>query len=78
MGRPPGAKAGAQAVDAYYALGHFATACMAERYGERKLFVFVRLALRQDRTYDQASRAAFGKPFATVDKSCVAWTRRQL
>lgn len=72
--RPPGAST----VEAFYGLGHFAADCMAERYGERKLFVFVRLALRQDRSYDQAAREAFGKPFATVDKSCITWIKKRL
>jgi hypothetical protein len=75
--RPPGAKAGNEEVDAFYGLGHFAADCMAEKFGERKLFDFVRLALRQDNTYDQASREAYGKPFKTVDKACVAWIRKQ-
>jgi len=78
IGKPPGGKAGDVAVDAFYGLGHFATDCMARRYGERKLFAFVRLTLRQDMPYDQAARQAFGKPFASVDKACVAWIAKQL
>jgi hypothetical protein len=78
VGKPPGKKASDLAVDAFYGLGHFAAHCMAEQYGERNLFVFVRLALRQDKTYDQAARAAFGKPFAAVDKSCIAWIEKRL
>ena len=77
VGQPLGAKASDRAVDAFYGLGHFATDCMADRYGERKLFTFVRLALRQGNTYDQAARAAFGRSFAAVDKACVAWITKQ-
>jgi hypothetical protein len=77
VARPPGKKSSDLAVDAFYGLGHFAAECMAERYGQRKLFAFVRLALRQDRTYDHAARSAFGKPFAAVDKACVAWIKKQ-
>ena len=51
---------------------------MASRYGERRLFDFARLALRQDNTYDQAARKAFGKPFAAVDKACIAWIDKQV
>lgn len=58
--------------DAFYGLGHFAADCMARKYGQRALFTFVRLHLREDRELDPASREAFGKPFATVDKACVA------
>ena len=75
--KAPGAKARSEDVDAFYGLGHFAVDCMGEKFGERKLFDFVRLALRQDNTYDQASREAFGKPFKTVDKACVSWIRQQ-
>ena len=58
--------------DAFYGLGHFAADCLARKYGQRALFTFVRLYLREDRDLDPASREAFGKPFATVDKACVA------
>jgi hypothetical protein len=27
--------------------------------------------------YDNASRQVFGKPFRTVDRTCVAWIRKQ-
>jgi hypothetical protein len=65
------------ASDRFYGLGHFAADCMAQQYGERALFEFVRLTLRADNTYDQASRDAFGKPFATVDKGCLVWIKNQ-
>ncbi|MEV4703544.1 hypothetical protein [Actinoplanes sp. NPDC049316] len=61
--------------DAFYGLGHFAADCMAKKYGQRALFSFVRLHLREDRDLDSASSAAFGKPFAAVDKACVAYIR---
>jgi hypothetical protein len=75
---PFGAKASDRTVDAFYAMGHFAADCMADRYGERRLFTFVRLVLREDRSYDKAARDAFGKPFATVDKACVKWIKGQV
>lgn len=68
--------AGDRAGDAFYGLAHFAVDCMAQQYGERKLFEFVRLTLRKDYTYDMASRDAYGKPFATVDKGCLAWIKK--
>jgi hypothetical protein len=77
VAKAPGAKADDLAVAAFYGQGHYAVDCMASRYGERKLFAFVRLALRQDVTYDQASRKAFGKPFRAVDKACIAWIAKQ-
>lgn len=73
----PGDDASAREGDAFYGLGHFAVDCLAQTYGERKMFDFVRLALRQDNTYDQASQEAFGKPFKTVDKGCLRWIRKR-
>ena len=72
-----GLKAEARLVegDAFYGLGHFAADCMAKKYGQRALFTFVRLYLREDRDLDPASREAFGKPFAAVDRACVAYIR---
>jgi hypothetical protein len=63
------------ALDAFYGLGHFAMSCLASRYGERALFDFVRNRLQNGFEYDDAARRAFHKPFATVDKDCVAWIR---
>lgn len=63
------------ASDAFYGLGHFAADCLADKYGESALFDFVRLYLREERDLDPASQEAFGKPFASVDKACVAWIR---
>ncbi|GAA2639338.1 hypothetical protein GCM10010436_56940 [Paractinoplanes durhamensis] len=73
----PGPKAPARAGDAFYGLSHWAADCMAKKYGEPKLFTFVRLVLTEDNSYDQASRDAYGVPFATVDKTCVSWIRQQ-
>ena len=85
-GKPPktiaaesfGEKAADRTVDSFYAMGHFAADCMADRYGERRLFTFVRLVLREDRSYDQAARTAFGTSFAAVDKGCLKWIKKQL
>ncbi len=75
---PFGAKASDRTVGSFYAMGHFAADCMADRYGERRLFTFVRMVLREEQTYDKAARAAFGKSFATVDKGCLTWIRSQV
>jgi hypothetical protein len=73
----PGPKAPARAGDAFYGLSHWAADCMARQYGEARLFTFVRLVLTEDNTYDQAARDAYGVPFATVDKACTGWIRKQ-
>jgi hypothetical protein len=64
-----------RAVDRLYAMGHFATSCMADKYGERKLFAFVDRVLRKGEKPDPAARAAYGKSFAAVDKACLKWIR---
>ncbi|MFG1993149.1 hypothetical protein ACGFJ7_24535 [Actinoplanes sp. NPDC048988] len=74
----PGPDAPSRAGDAFYGLSHFAVDCMAQRYGEPKLFTFVRLVLTRDNEYDQAAREAFGVPFAAVDKACVSWIRARV
>ncbi|WP_250008889.1 hypothetical protein [Actinoplanes sp. M2I2] len=74
----PGPDAPARAGDAFYGLSHLAADCMAVRYGDAKLFAFVRLVLTQDNDYDQAAREAYGVPFRTVDRACVTWIRRQV
>lgn len=74
----PGPSAPARAGDAFYGLSHLAVDCMARQYGEAKMFTFVRLVLSEDNDLDQAARDAYGKPFKTVDKACVAWIRKQV
>lgn len=75
VAKPLGKNAGADAGDAFYGLAHFAADCMAQKYGEAKLFQFVQWHVREGFDYDDSSKKAFGKPFATVDKACVAWIR---
>jgi hypothetical protein len=65
-------------VDKLYAMGHLATSCMADQYGERKLFAFVDRVLRHAAKPDQAARAAYGKSFAAVDRSCLKWIKREV
>jgi hypothetical protein len=65
-------------VDGFYGLAHLATYCMAQKYGEKALFDFVRFELQNGIGFDNASKQAFGKPFATVDKACVSWIRSQV
>lgn len=62
-------------VNTLYAMGHYATACMAEKFGERKLFQFTNLVLREAKKPDEASRTVYGKPFASVDRACLSWIR---
>jgi hypothetical protein len=75
--KPLADNASDQAGDAFYGLGHFAADCMAQKFGQRKLFDFVKLTLREGYGYEQASQEAYGKPFSTVDKACVSWIRAE-
>lgn len=75
---PLSAKSDDLAVARLYATGHFAAACMAEKYGEKKMLEFVALVLHEGMALDGASQIAFRKPFKTVDKACVSWIKRQL
>ncbi|GGN60082.1 hypothetical protein GCM10010112_15930 [Actinoplanes lobatus] len=65
-------------VDTLYAHSHMAAACLADRYGERKLLDFAYRVLRDGKGVDVASRAAFGRSFTVVDKACVAWIRKKI
>lgn len=75
---PLAANADDRTVDRLYAMGHFAASCMADQYGERKLLAFVDRVLRRGETPDRAARAAYGKPFAAVDKACLKWIRSRV
>ncbi|WP_436529059.1 hypothetical protein [Actinoplanes sp. HUAS TT8] len=60
-------------INAYYGYGHFAIDCLAATYGEPKTVAFVSAMAREGRSDDEAATSAFGKPFAEVDKTCLAW-----
>jgi hypothetical protein len=74
----PGENASLRSGDAFYGLSHFAVDCMAHKYGQTKLFDFVRLVLTEDNSYDQAAHDAYGVGFGTVDSACRAWIRSQV
>ena len=74
----PGYRASDRAGDAFYALSHYAIDCLAQTYGRERMLRFARLILLHDEPYDAAARDAFKKPFAAVDKSCVAWVRQHV
>jgi hypothetical protein len=56
----------------FEAYAHFGVDCLADRYGEKKTFAFARQVLRAGKPVDEAARATLGKPFAAVDKACLA------
>jgi len=79
IAQPPLAgDASLRAGDAYYGLSHLAVDCLAKTYGEKRLFDFVKVSMREGVGYENASRQVFGKPFKTVDKACVGWIRTQV
>ncbi|BEL10402.1 hypothetical protein Q0Z83_085930 [Actinoplanes sichuanensis] len=61
-----------------YATGHFGVGCIAEKFGEDKMFNFVSLVLREGLELDVAAQVALDKPFKTVDKACVSWIKQKL
>jgi hypothetical protein len=65
-------------VSALYATGHYAVGCMVDSYGRARLLDFVQRVLQRGEELDPASRAAFGTPFTTVDKACVAWIKQRV
>jgi hypothetical protein len=62
----------------YYGLSHFAADCLADTYGEPKLFEFVNLTLRKRLSVDQASSQVFGTEFRPIDEACRSWIRQQV
>ncbi|MEV6305062.1 hypothetical protein AB0M02_37010 [Actinoplanes sp. NPDC051861] len=70
--------AGDLTVSTLYAMGHYASACMAAQYGEAKLMSFADLVLRKGIKPAEASPQAFGKPFKTVDKACLSWIKSRV
>lgn len=69
-------KAKDREVSRFYALGHHAVSCLVDRFGEPRFFDFLKRVLRQDASYDEASRAAFDRPWRNVDRDCVSQIRR--
>jgi hypothetical protein len=64
-------------VRTFFGLGQFAAECLATQYGEPAFFAFAKDVLQERLGADNASTAAFHKPFAQVDKGCMAWIRQQ-
>jgi len=76
---PPPLRDGAspKEVAAFYAAGHFAVDCLVTHFGEPRAMEFVRQRLRLGESLDDAARSAFGKPFTTVDHTCVETIEHQ-
>jgi hypothetical protein len=65
-------------VSTLYATGHYAVGCMVDRYGQTRMLDFVKRVLQDGQELDPAARAAFGKPFKTVDRACVSWITQRV
>ena len=70
---PLGDTAGRAHVDHPY--GYLAVRCLATRYGERRMMIFVNAVVRQQKSIDTAARQAFGKSFATVNDAYTTYFR---
>ncbi|MEU8655444.1 hypothetical protein [Actinoplanes philippinensis] len=65
-------------VSTLYATGHYAVGCLVDGYGRARMLDFVKRVVRDGQELDPASRASFGKPFKTVDKTCVSWITQRI
>jgi hypothetical protein len=66
---------GAEATSAYYGISYLALKYLADTYGQKKMFEFFNQARRLDKSVDQASRTAFGKPWEGIQRACASHVR---
>jgi hypothetical protein len=62
-------------VGAKYGLAYYGTRCIGDRFGRDKLLEFVDMVLRNSLNAEVAADSVLGKPWATVEKDCLAYTR---
>jgi hypothetical protein len=77
IAQPPLTSGTSADVRASLGFGQFAADCLAKQYGETALFAFAKGLLQEQTGVENASQAAFHKPFAQVDKGCLTWIRQQ-
>jgi hypothetical protein len=64
-------------IDAAYGLGYYATRCIADQYGHKKLMRFADQVLRGGRPSEAESPTILGADWATVTKRCLAYTKQK-
>ncbi len=73
---PPARNGSAAVARARYAIGYYALTHLLGRYGKPATLKFFEQAVQQGVGLDTASRSAFGKPWATVDRETAAAVQR--
>jgi hypothetical protein len=76
MVSPPRDDASLADAEGRYAVGYYALGYLFQRYGKQATLDFFRRAVQFGTGLDSASRAAFGKPWAAVDRECAAHVRK--
>lgn len=61
-----------------YGLGHYAVACLAERYGRANMLDFFTAVNHEEIRYDTASQTVLGQSWKQVNDTCAAHIRAQL
>ncbi|GIE88436.1 peptidase MA family metallohydrolase [Actinoplanes regularis] len=73
---PPADNASILDAQGRYAVGYYTVTYLSQRYGKAKMLQFFQQAVQYGIGLDGASRTAFGKPWASVDKECAAYIRK--
>jgi hypothetical protein len=73
---PPAAKASLTDAAGRYAVGYFALKYLIAKYGRSAALAFFQQAVQQGLGLDTAARSALGRPWAQVDRECVAAVRK--
>ncbi|SNT58247.1 hypothetical protein SAMN05421812_110279 [Asanoa hainanensis] len=65
-------------IDAAYGLAYYATRCVADQYGHKKLMKFADQVLRNGRPSEAESPVILGADWKTVSKRCLAYTKQKV
>ncbi|MEV4622575.1 hypothetical protein AB0J74_28170 [Asanoa sp. NPDC049573] len=66
----------ASQTSARYGLGYYASRCIDEKYGRKKLLALADALLRNDKEASAVSPGILGTKWKTVESNCFAYTRR--
>ncbi|SCL20460.1 Peptidase MA superfamily [Micromonospora nigra] len=63
-------------VSAAYGVSYLTVRCLADRFGEQRLFAFAKAVLHERRIPRQTAEEILGEPWSVVQDDCVAYVRR--
>ncbi|GIF48324.1 hypothetical protein DFJ67_1191 [Asanoa ferruginea] len=72
----PSEKATDDVISAKYGIAYYATRCIDEKYGRKKLMALVDALVRHDASGADAAPTALGASWKTVQSTCLSYTRR--